>query len=297
MYPRSFSYYRAASLREAAGLLAELGPEAKLLAGGQSLIPLMKLRLASPSALIDLGHISGLDFVQAAGGGFRFGPLARHADIEKSEAAARIPILHDCAAGIADVQVRNWGTLVGSVAEADPTGDWAPVLLALSAEVKCQGGAAERSLSLAGFIRDAFTTALQDGELISEVHVPVPAGKSGGAYIAFKRCAPVYASASVAAQVTIEDGVCREAHIFVGAVGLTPVQATNAEASLRGKAIDAKSAAAAGEAAMSDVDPQSDQRGSADYKRQLVRGLITEAIEVAARRAGGERVEVAHHYA
>lgn len=297
MYPRLFSYHRAASLREAAGLLAELGPEARLLAGGQSLIPLMKLRLAAPPSLIDIGHIPAINYVKSSNGSFAFGALARHADIEKSDAAARIPILHDCAAGIADVQVRNWGTLVGSIAEADPTGDWAPVLLALDTQVQCQGTAGERAVPLADFIRDAFTTALQDGEIISEVRVASPRGKSGGAYIAFKRCAPVYASASVAAQVTMEEGVCRDARIYVGAIGLTPVHAANAEQALRGKAIDKKTAAAAGEAAMSDIDPQSDQRGSAEYKRALVRGLTAEAIQVAARRAAGERVEVAHHYA
>lgn len=297
MYPRSFAYHRAASLREAAGLLAETGPEAKLLAGGQSLIPLMKLRLASPSALIDIGHIAGLDYIKAVNGSFSFGPLARHADIEHSDAAARIPILHDCAAGIADVQVRNWGTLVGSIAEADPTGDWAPVLLALDSEVRCQGKSGERTIPLPGFIRDAFTTALQDAEVISEVRVKAPAPNSGGAYIAFKRCAPVYASASAAVQLTLQDGLCRDARIFIGAVGLTPVQAASAESALRGKRMDDKTAASAGEAAMADIDPQSDQRGSAEYKRALIRGLVTEAVEISARRAAGERVEVAHHYA
>lgn len=297
MYPRPFSYHRAASLREAAGLLAELGPEAKLLAGGQSLIPLMKLRLAAPASLIDIGHIPAINYIQSTNGSFAFGALARHADIEKSDAAARIPILHDCAAGIADVQVRNWGTLVGSIAEADPTGDWAPVLLTLDTQIRCQGGGGERTVPMADFIRDAFTTALQDGEVISEIRIAAPRGKSGGAYLAFKRCAPVYASASVAAQVTMEDGVCREARIYVGAIGLTPVHAANAERALRGQAISSKTAAAAGEAAMSDIDPQSDQRGSAEYKRALVRGLTAEAIQAAARRAAGERVEVVHHYA
>ncbi len=297
MYPRPFSYHRAHSLREAARLLTELGPEAKLLAGGQSLIPLMKLRLANPAALVDLGHIADLNYVNAQNGSVAFGALARHSDIERSEAARRIAIVHDCAAGIADVQVRNWGTLVGSIAEADPTGDWAPVLLTLDAEVLCQGSTGERAVPLRDFIRDAFTTALADGELIREVRVRAPAAHSGGAYIAFKRCAPVYASASAAAQVSLQDGVCREARIFLGAIGLTPVHAADAEAALRGKRIDAKVAAAAGEAAAAAADPQSDQRGSAEYKRQLIRGLVAEAVEAAAKRAAGEPVEVAHHYA
>src|SRR5437016_4339303 len=125
MYPRPFAYHRAMSLKEAAGILAELGPEAKLLAGGQSLVPLMKLRLSSPSALVDLGHIQDLEFIKDGDGAVTMGALARHSDVEHSTAARRVPILCDCAAGIADVQVRNWGTVVGSIAEADPTGDWA----------------------------------------------------------------------------------------------------------------------------------------------------------------------------
>ena len=278
-------------------MLSELGPEAKLLAGGQSLIPLMKLRLASPSALVDLGHIAGLDYVKANGGGIVFGPLARHTAISKSDAARQIPILHDCAAGIADVQVRNCGTLVGSIAEADPTGDWAPVLLALGSDVQCLAATGERTVPLADFIKDAFTTSLSAHEIIREVRTTIPAKGSGGAYLAFKRCAPVYASASAAVQLTIDKGVCREARIYLGAVGLTPVHASGAESALNGKPVNEKTIAAAADAARSEVDPQSDQRGSAQYKRALIGGLVAEAIQAAAKRAGGHRVEVVHHYA
>src|SRR5438876_4864761 len=126
MYPRNFHYHRAQSLEEAVRILGEVGPEARLLAGGQSLIPLMKLRMASPAALVDIGHIAGLNYVRQDDARIAFGALSRHAEIEHSKAAREIPIVHDCAAGVADVQVRNWGTLVGSIAEADPTGDWAP---------------------------------------------------------------------------------------------------------------------------------------------------------------------------
>ena len=297
MYPRNFSYHRASSLAEAARLLAELGSEAKLLAGGQSLIPLMKMRLASPAAIVDLGHIAGLNYLRCDGDHLSFGSLCRHADVEHSEVAQGIPILHDCAAGIADVQVRNWGTLAGSVAEADPTGDWAPVLLALETEVGCVGAKGERTLPLAGFIRDAFTTALAADEVIREIRVRVPARNSSGAYVAFKRCAPVYASASAAVQLALADGVCTDARIYLGAVGLTPVHAGEAEGALRGKRVDAKSVAAACDAAAAAADPQSDQRGSAEYKRNLVRALVAEAVDAAARRAAGTRVEVAHHYA
>src|SRR5277367_3105525 len=143
MYPRAFHYHRAGSLKEAAAMLSQLGDDAKLLAGGQSLIPLMKLRFANPAHLVDLNFISGTSYIKDDNGALRFGPLTRHADIENSALAAKIPILHDCAAGIADVQVRNRGTIGGSLAEADPSGDWATVLFTLSAEVRCLGTAGE----------------------------------------------------------------------------------------------------------------------------------------------------------
>src|SRR5437868_4325478 len=136
MYPRAFHYHRAGSLKEAAAMLAQLGEDAKLLAGGQSLIPLMKLRFANPAHLVDLNFVLGTSFIREDNGALHFGALTRHAEIEASAAAAKIPILHDCAAGIADVQVRNRGTIGGSLAEADPSGDWAAVLSTLSTEVR-----------------------------------------------------------------------------------------------------------------------------------------------------------------
>src|SRR6266481_3617309 len=192
MYPRAFHYHRAGSLQEAAAMLAEIGDEAKLLAGGQSLIPLMKLRYANPSHLVDLNFISGTSYIREENGTLRLGAMTRHAEIEASSVAARVPIIHDCAAGIADVQVRNQGTIGGSLAEADPSGDWAAVLLALDTSVRCHGPKGERSLALGDFFKDAYTTALGPAELLREVIVQIPPKKSGGAYLAFKRCAPVY---------------------------------------------------------------------------------------------------------
>jgi carbon-monoxide dehydrogenase medium subunit len=297
MYPRSFHYHRASSLKEAATLLTELGEEARPLAGGQSLIPLMKLRFANPSHLVDLNFIPGLSYIKQEGDTFRFGPLARHAEIEHSEIAARIPIIHDCAAGIADVQVRNRGTMAGSLAEADPSGDWAPVLLTLETQARCLGPKGERLVPLAQFIQDAYTTVLEPGELISEIAVKAPPKNGGGAYLAFKRCAPVYPSAAVAVQLTVEDGLCREARIYLAAVGLTPIRAREAEAALAGRPIDPRTARAAGEAARAAAEPQPDMRGSAEFKRQLIFTLTQRAIEVARRRARGERVEASHIYA
>src|SRR5579863_5723329 len=209
MYPRAFHYHRVSSLKEATAMLAELGQDAKLLAGGQSLIPLMKLRFANPTHLVDLNFIPGTSYINENNGNLRFGALTRHAEIESSAAAGRIPILHDCAAGIADVQVRNRGSIGGSLAEADPSGDWATVLFTLATEVRCLGSNGERTMSLTDFIKDAYTTALAHDELVSEVVVKMPPTKSGGAYLAFKRSAPVYPTASAAVQLTMGDDVCK----------------------------------------------------------------------------------------
>jgi len=279
-------------------MLAQLGDDAKVLAGGQSLIPLMKLRFANPAHLVDLNFIPETSYIREDGKVLRFGSLTRHAEIEASDVAAKIPILHDCAAGIADVQVRNRGTIGGSLAEADPSGDWAVVLMTLSTEVRCLGNGGERTMALPEFIKDAYTTALAHDELVSEVRVKIPPKGSGGAYLAFKRAAPVYPTASVAVQLIVEDGdYCRDASIALGCVGLTAIKAKNAETALRGRAITDKSIAAAAEAARAVADPQSDMRGSADYKRSLVGALLRRAIEVALRRARGEQVEMSHLYA
>lgn len=297
MYPRAFHYHRAASVREASTLLAQLGDEAKLLAGGQSLIPLMKLRFASPAHLVDLGFVPDMAYVKQDGDAIRLGAMTSHAAIQHSPLAARIPIVHDCAAGIADVQVRNRGTIGGSIAEADPSGDWANVLLTLDTQIRIASAKGERTLALTDFIKDAYTTALGHDELVTEIMVKVPAKDSGGAYIAFKRSAPVYPTASVAVQLAMEGDTCVAANIVLGCVGLTPVRAADAESVLRGKQITGKTLVAAAEAARGAAEPQTDMRGSADYKRTMVAALTKRAIEAAAARARGQQVEVSHIYA
>jgi aerobic carbon-monoxide dehydrogenase medium subunit len=297
MYPRAFHYHRAGSLKEAVTMLSQLGDDAKLLAGGQSLIPLMKLRFANPGHLVDLNFISGISSIEEEKGTLHFAALTRHAQIEASSIAATIPILHDCAAGIADVQVRNRGTIGGSLAEADPSGDWATVLMTLQTEVRCLGPEGERSVLLEDFIKDAYTTALAHDELVSQVVVKTPPNSSGGAYLAFKRSAPVYPTASAAVQLAMEDDVCKDAAIALGCVGLTAIRAKDAAAALRGQRITDKTVSAASEAASAVADPQTDMRGSADYKRRLVGALVKRAIEIAVRRARGERIEVSHIYA
>jgi aerobic carbon-monoxide dehydrogenase medium subunit len=297
MYPRAFHYHRAGSLKEAATMLAQLGDDSKLLAGGQSLIPLMKLRFANPAHLVDLNFISGASYVKEDDGTLRFGALTRHAEIETSDAVEKISILHDCAAGIADVQVRNRGTIGGSLAEADPSGDWATVLFTLSTEVRCLGTNGQRTVTLADFINDAYTTALAHDEIVSEVAVKIPPPGSGGAYLAFKRSAPVYPTASAAVQITMDRNICKDAAIALGCVGLVPVKAKDAESALRGQMLTEKTIQTAADAASAAADPQSDMRGSADYKRVVVGALVKRAIEIAVRRARGEQVEVGHIYA
>jgi len=278
-------------------MLGQLGQEAKLLAGGQSLIPLLKLRFASPGHLVDLNFIPHTSFIKKEGGALRFGAMTRHAEIENSSLALEIPLLHDCAAGIADVQIRNRGTIGGSLAEADPCGDWGNALLTLDTTVHCLGPKGTRTLALRDFVKDAYTTALAHDELVSEVEVKLPPKGAASAYLAFKRSAPVYPSASVAVHLLMEGDVCQKAAIALGCVGLTALRASEAERALQGKVLNEQTVAAAAEAARAAGDPQPDMRGSAEYKRQLVVALVARAIWISVRRARGEHVEAMHLYA
>ena len=278
-------------------MLTQLGDEAKLLAGGQSLIPLMKLRLSAPRHLVDLNFISATSYIHT-NGALRLGAMTRHAEIAASVDAARIPILHDCAAGIADQQVRNLGTIGGSIAEADPTGDWAPVLLATGATVNILGPSGTRTVDIGEFIQDAYTTVLQPSELITEIAVPWQPDGSGGAYIAMKRCAPVYASASIAVQLNLhDDQTCHEARIYLGVLGLTATRVKQAEDALRGQPFTTQAIDKVRNAVMDIAQPQSDMRGSAEYKRQAAGALARLAVQAAVKRAQGEHVEVTHLYA
>lgn len=297
MYPGAFAYHRAASYSEAISQLSELGEEAKFLAGGQSLIPLMKLRLSTPRHLVDLNFIPETSYLRS-NGALRIGAITRHSQIADSPAVAPIPILRDCAAGIADPQIRHMGTIGGSIAEADPTGDWAPVLLATGATVRTLGPSGERSIDIADFILDAFQNALLPAELVTEIEVPYPPKRAGGAYIALKRCAPVYASASVAVQVALhDDHSCRDARVYLGVLGLTATRVPAAEEALQGQQINPEILEKVRTAVIDTAQPTSDMRGSADYKRQAAGRLATLAVEAAMKRARGKSVEVTHLYA
>ncbi|MGC2112485.1 MAG: FAD binding domain-containing protein, partial [Candidatus Korobacteraceae bacterium] len=268
----------------------------------------------TPRHLVDLNFIPGTSYIHR-NGALRFGAMTRHAEIADSGEAARLPILHDCAAGIADPQVRHLGTIGGSLAEADPTGDWAPVLLATGATVHTFGADGKRSIDINDFILDAFTSALEPGELVTEITVPLPPeresgvpgesrvltrrGGSGGAYIALKRCAPVYASASIAVQLALDtDGqTCTGARVCLGVLGLTATRVTAAEEALRGQPIAAQQIESVRQAVMDIAQPMADMRGSAEYKRQAAGALAKLAVEAALKRARGEHVEVSHLYA
>jgi carbon-monoxide dehydrogenase medium subunit len=297
MYPGAFAYHRAASYSDAISQLSELGDDAKFLAGGQSLIPLMKLRLSTPRHLVDLNFIPETSYIRS-NGVLRIGALTRHSQIAVSRDAARIPILPDCAAGIADPQVRHMGTIGGSLAEADPTGDWAPVLLATGATVKTLSSNGERSIGIADFILDAYQTTLQPGELVTEIEVPLPPTRTGSAYIALKRCAPVYASASIAVQLTLQDDAsCKAARVYLGVLGLTATRVPAAEELLCGRQVDGDMVEKVRSAVMDAAQPTSDMRGSADYKRHAAGALAKLAVEAAFQRARGQHVEVTHLYA
>ena len=296
MYPQKFEYFGPETLEAAIELLSRYGTEARVLAGGQSLIPLMKLRMASPKYLIHLGGIQGLSTIEEQNGMISLGALTLYAEIEESFLVkSKLPILHDAVSMIGHVQIRNLGTLGGNLAHADPAGDLAPVLLALDAQVNTVGASEKRTLKIQELIVDAYSTDLESDEVVTQVLVPVPQKGSGGAYLKFERRAGDFAVASVGVQVSLKkDGTCRDIAIGLGAVGITAIRARQAEALLRGKQVDdalAKSAAAEAAAA---ADPFSDIRGSVEYKRHLVGVLFQRALKIALKRARGEEIDTVH---
>ena len=285
MLPSRFEYHRPESLEEALQLLAEHGDEAKVLAGGQSLIPVMKLRLAAPAHLIDIGRL-GMDSIAEADGHLAIGALARHRDLERSDLLkARYPVMAAAAPLISDPIVRNLGTIGGSLCHADPAGDWGSVMLALQASVVLRSGRGERELPISEFLEDTFTTALEPDEILTEVRVPQPAGSSGGTYLKMERKVGDFATVAAALHLSLSDGTIERAGIGLTAVGSKNLQATDAEASLAGAEPTEAAFAEAGRLAAEASSPVTDVRGSAEYKRHIVdvyvrRGLAT-ALEKA----------------
>jgi carbon-monoxide dehydrogenase medium subunit len=290
MLPAPFEYHRPSSLEEAVQLLSSLD-EAKVLAGGQSLIPLLKFRFASPAHLVDVNRVPGLDGIKEEGGFLRIGALVRHNQIVASDlVSARYPVLAAAAPQIADPIVRNLGTVGGSLAHADPAGDWGAVMLAVGASVVARSARGEREIPIADFLQDIFTTALTSDEILTEVRVPVPDPRAGGAYLKLERKVGDFATAAVAAQVTLRaDGACEQAGIGLTNVGITPIKAEKAEAALEGKRLDDKTIGQAAQLAAAAAQPSEDLRGSVEYKRDMVRVLTARALRKAVERAEGRR--------
>jgi carbon-monoxide dehydrogenase medium subunit len=279
MIPPEFEYAAPDSLAEAIRLLDEGGEDAKLLAGGHSLIPLMKLRLAAPSLLVDLRLVDGLRGIHKANGGWRFGSMTRHVDLQVHE---ELGLLSVAARSIADQQVRNRGTIGGSLAHGDPASDLPAVLLATEGSVTVQGSGGEREIAAADLFQDYLTTAIAPGEVMTSVSVPVGPGWGFG-YEKFNRRVEDWAMVGVCALVRkAADGSCEDVRIGLTNMGSTPLRATATEETLRGGGLDADAIARAAELAAEDTNPPADLNASSDFKRNLARVLTGRALREAA---------------
>ena len=286
MIPAPFDYVAPTSLDEAVRLLSEQPDEAKILAGGHSLIPAMKLRLAQPSVLIDIGRIKDLSYIREEGGQIRIGAMTTHHQLESNERLREIcPLLSECAASIGDVQVRNKGTIGGSLAHADPAADWPAAVLALDAEIVAVGANGERTIPVANFFVDMLTTALQSGEILREIRIAAPPKGAGQAYLKAPHPASGFAVAGVAVVLARgREGKCESARIGITGVAVKAYRADAAERALAGATLDEQQIAAAAAHAADGVEANSDLYASADYRRQLAVVYTRRAIQAAASR-------------
>jgi carbon-monoxide dehydrogenase medium subunit len=296
VYPAEFEYFAPASVDDALALLTRYGDDAKILAGGQSLIPMMKLRIASPRVLVDVNGIAALTGLRRDGDRLVLGALCRHAEVGASPLVREhLPIMTDAASLTADVQVRNRGTVGGSLAHADPAGDWPTALLALDADVTITGPGGERTLPLTEFIVDAYTTQLGPGEMLTSVAIPIPPRPCGGAYGKFEKRAGDFAVASAGVQVSLDaQGALRSVAISLGAVGASPLRAREAEGVLLGTTAPPAAVEQAERLVREAAQPFADTRGSVDYKRHLAGVLFRRALRVAMDRARGIEVVSVH---
>ena len=290
MIPSAFDYHAPGTLDEAVALLERHGDEAKVLSGGQSLLPLLKLRLGDAGHLVDIGRIPGLTGITEADGYLRIGGATREADLERSDLIReKYPILLDTAVVIADPLVRNRATVGGNLAHGDPANDHPATMLALGAEVVARGPGGERTIPMTSFFTGLFATALAPAEILTEIRIPVPPPRSGGAYIKLERKVGDYATAATAAQVTL-GGQGEIARVGIGLTnaGPTPIKATAAEGHLLGRQPDAEAIAEAARLAADATSPSADRRGSVEYKRDMARVLTGRAVARAVERAGGQ---------
>ena len=288
MIPPSFEYLRPNTIPEAIAMLRQHGDAAKILSGGQSLIPMMKLRLARPAVLIDINRIAGLSHIKEEGGYLKIGGLTREAELEASPLVrSKYPILADTTHVIADPQVRNLATVGGNLAHGDPANDHPATMIALGAQVVASGPKGERVIAIEDFFVSLFTTALKPDEILTEIRVPVPPARSAGAYFKLERKVGDFATAAVAVQVTLdENGACQRVGIGLTNVGAKPVKAKKAEGFLRGKKLDDPAIAQAAQLAADESEPSADLRGPVEYKKGLVKELAKRALHLARKRVG-----------
>ncbi|MDQ2966394.1 MAG: xanthine dehydrogenase family protein subunit M [Chloroflexota bacterium] len=286
MIPAQFDYVRPPDLAAALKILKEREGEAKILSGGYSLIPLMKLRLAQPELLVDLRDVKGLDGIRETDDEIRIGARTTHRQIHEDSIASNRPLLADVAAGIGDPQVRNWGTIGGSVAHADPASDWPAVLLAVKATIVCRSTTGERTIGAREFFLDTFTTALEPTEVLTEIRIPRRARGSGGAYVKLERKVGDFATVGVAAIVRLTaDGTIGSSGIGITGVAATPFAATDAEKVLDGQKPSDDLFRKAGQAAAAMSSPVGDVRGPVDYKRAMTAEMTLRALRKAVERA------------
>ena len=291
MIPPSFEYLTPSKISDAIAMLQKHGEEAKILAGGHSLIPAMRLRLSEPGYLIDISGIRGLDYILEESGQLRIGAMTREASLEESQIVReKYPLLLDTAKMIADPSVRNVATVGGNLAHGDPANDHPATMLALGAIVVVEGPNGSREIGIDDFFPDFFTTALEPEEILTEIRIPSPPSGSGGAYLKIERKVGDYAAAAVACQLNIDSGGSIQ-NIGIGLtnVGSTPIRASSAEQLLQGKNPDENMIAEAGRLSAADSEPMEDLRGSAEYKRALVNELTQRAIKLSLQRAEGSR--------
>ena len=286
MIPTSFDYIAAKSVDDALSLLAKHKDDAKLLAGGHSLLPAMKLRIAQPKVLIDISRIKDLNYIREEGGQIRIGATTTHFQIETSDVLRRAcPLLPEAATNLGDMQVRNKGTIGGSIAHADPAADWPASIIALNAEMVAVGPKGERVIKSDDFFVELFTSALQPGEILREIRFTPPKGKFGQAYLKFRHPASGFAVVGIAISLIAEGSKCGSCGVGVTGVAGKAYRAGGVERALKGAALDGKTLAAAAEHAADGVEPNADLFASSEYRKHLAQVYTRRALETAVSRA------------
>jgi carbon-monoxide dehydrogenase medium subunit len=288
MLPAAFDYQAPTTLAETLSILKQRGDDAKVMAGGQSLIPLLKLRFAQPALVVDIGRLPAMANIAKDGGHVRIGALVRHVDVERSGDLQKVlPVMVEAAHWVSDPLVRNRGTVAGSVCHADPSGDWGSVMLALDAEIVARSESGERVIRAAEFFHGPFTTALRPDEVVTEIRIPLPSGPSAGAYQKLERKVGDFATVGVAVQVELDGNKVKRAGIGLTSVGPSNLKATEAERALVGHELTDDVIAEAARLAAAAAEPKDDIRGTAAYKKDVVRVFVQRGLRAARARAQG----------